>query len=447
MIGILLGELALTRSKKVPLKKNNYALVTPESKLTYVGLMTLALGKTMLKSASSDPNLENKIIENYHTLKKCVGYNIEEDSQVFTHTALCGLIGKDANEVKRFAHRVIKMTSRNQEVCEAAIALAVTVHKASYYKIRTLKYVEEHLFPLDFNLSMIAKRKLGIIKPLHALAYAIESHLEGTSFTDSIHISMSIKHLDSQILPMSGAITSKAYGLPKELKDKLVNHLDPVLRDIVISFNEKFPTRLLNKRYRVPYRVYGQLPIMYQPYVIGKDYLNKMKESIIDIKRVKLLFDENPDIKYNLAPQIREVFSEKDFKRYLKVIMQANTFLNFFISGLGKANSMRNHQNSFHNEDSYDRLEHTALLLKKKDYLNLDSTEVQFSIFHRLKVMSWGSGILESFNKDIDSLYLVDLYHYFLHYFNDQKLYEVYGYRQYSHEIDVMYKYKTTLRY
>ncbi len=433
MIGLLLGYLARTRSNAYKLKKNNYALITPESHLGPEAMMALVVGRTLLKCDGNFNHLPKEVLktaeamldEDYPEMKELYGSDEGFSCQSISYVALCGMVGKTVDEVQECAHQVVQLTHENEEDRRAAEALAMCVHSSRKRKETQLHNMSKHYMPMNFNLEMIRKRKRDKITQLESVAYALEAHLEGTSFTDSLHFAMGLNHISKDIFPYTAAIASRGQGVPEELKEMLLDYLDDNWLDIVMQFDARYPTQTWRKRYRKDVRVYGVLPWFRDAYFIGKKYLESMREAIPIIERLKRLVDKHRlPAHMTTDSDVRGALSADEFSLYERVLRKAAGVMYFFADEIASVSTKKRYREDFNQYELSDRIAIMNELIAAKAFYALDLYDVELCIAFKLRYMRWSGGFVTDLHHTISNDYLKHLYQYLMQHYTDDVLYD-----------------------
>lgn len=437
MIGLLIGDLATTRSPLPKLKKKHYGLINDGSHITKIGYMSIALGQAILTSHDDLTKLPI-VFENVLDSKKYHHIRDWRKTESIAHVAVCGMIKDvDLETVKACAKAVIRLTHQDLETQQAAEALAAVVYLAKRAKLTLLNDIKQNYFRLDFNLAMIRKRTLGTLKPIDAIAYATEAFLEGTSFTDSLHLAMSLQSRLPDILIMTSAIAANHSSVAIELKNSVYQVLEEGLLTVVKQFDALYPTHTQSKRYRSADRVYGQLPLVHHPFFKLKDHLKSMQSQLDFLWQAAASYQAHKTPSETFDKKTPSRFKRFSYESYKKLLRHVEKTLHIMIFDLCDWKTFDMCRRTFNNLDSSSRLETIRQKLHQEADHELPLSEVQFYMIFTYKFMNWNSGFLIHLQDDVNDLTFYHLYRYLLNVYTDAYLYETITKRKSLHKVQV----------
>ena len=147
----------------------------------------------------------------------------------------CGFWGKDLDEVKLLSRLVTEITHNHSEGMKGAEATAVAIYLArTGKKIPEIKkYICDNYYKIDFTLDEI--RPTYSFRPscMETVPQAMEAFFESTSYEDAIRNAMSIGGDSDTIGAITGGIAEAYYGIPQEIKEKVLSYLDENFKKVL----------------------------------------------------------------------------------------------------------------------------------------------------------------------------------------------------------------------
>ena len=146
----------------------------------------------------------------------------------------CGFIVQSEDEAKLLAQKVTEVTHNHPEGLKGAEAAAVAVFLArnGAAKSEIKERIEKDYYTLNFNLNGIRESYQFNETCQRTVPQAIMAFLESVSFEDAIRNAISIGGDSDTLAAITGGIAEAYYGVPLDLKNKVLAYLDQELLDI-----------------------------------------------------------------------------------------------------------------------------------------------------------------------------------------------------------------------
>jgi len=144
-------------------------------------------------------------------------------------------------EVEAFAAITAEVTHDHPEGIKGAQATAgaLFLARSGYTSPEIRKYIESRYgYDLHRSLSNIRPSYFYQISCQNSVPEALLSFLESRDFEDAIRNAVSLGGDSDTLAAISGGIAEGRYGIPGELKRKVLAMLDPPLHNVVEAFEE-----------------------------------------------------------------------------------------------------------------------------------------------------------------------------------------------------------------
>ena len=275
MIGAIVGDIAGSRFEFCNLKSKEFVLLAagneaewgPPSSFTDDTVMTLAVAQAILDwRANGAGDLADLSVAAVSRMQEFgrryprAGYGgafrrwLEASrphpynswgNGAAMRVSACGWAGRTLDEVKAMSRAVTEVTHDHPEGIKGAEATAVCVFLARQGKSKDeiKAYVREHYYSLDFTLDEIRPSYDFDVSCQGSVPQALESFFESTSFEDAIRNAISIGGDSDTIGAITGSIAGAYYGVPEDIRDKALSHLDDFQRETISEFEALWPEK------------------------------------------------------------------------------------------------------------------------------------------------------------------------------------------------------------
>ena len=259
MLGIFIGDCVGSRFEWKNIKSKNFELFTEESYLTDDSIMTFAIAEAVLQAEGNYEKLPPLAVEYMQKLGKLypVGYGtyfrewLASDNPkpygsfgngAAMRVSPCAYAGKNLDNALKIAESVTVVTHNHHEGIKGAEATTTAIffalHGASMNEI--FKIIAEKYYPLNFTLDEIRTSYKFDATCQGSVPQALKAFFESTSFEDAIRNAVSIGGDSDTIAAITGSVAGAYYGVPDELKQKILTYMDDYQKDILKRFTEKY---------------------------------------------------------------------------------------------------------------------------------------------------------------------------------------------------------------
>ena len=157
-------------------------------------------------------------------------------------TSPCAYVSKSLEEAVEVSRAVAEITHNHPEGINGAEATTVAIYMALNGKtmVEIREYIIKNYYNIDFTLDAIRPDYEFDVTCQGSVPQALEAFFESTGFEDAIRNAISIGGDSDTIAAITGGIAEAYYGVPKELREQVLNYLDDGLREIVFAFENKY---------------------------------------------------------------------------------------------------------------------------------------------------------------------------------------------------------------
>jgi len=252
MLGAIFGDIVGSRLEFNNIRSKDFDLFTNESSVTDDSIMTLSVAKAIMACGGQWDQLGEQAVRWMRSIgqgyQDC-GYggmffrwmfsgNPQPYNSFGNGAAMrvspCGFAAQTEDEAKLLSRRVTEVTHNHPEGIKGAEATTVAIFMArqgaSQQKIG--RRIKRDYYAIDFTLDKIRDTYRFNETCQQTVPQAIEAFLESTSFEDAIRNAISIGGDSDTLAAITGGIAEAYYGIPDDLRDQALRHLDPVLLQI-----------------------------------------------------------------------------------------------------------------------------------------------------------------------------------------------------------------------
>lgn len=259
MIGAIAGDIIGSVYEWNNIKTKNFPLFSPNCFFTDDSVMTLAIAEGLMNGGNSEEFI--KAMKKYGHKYPAAGYGERFDNWLFSDN--CQPYNSYGNgsamrvspiawafdtlvEVEKYAEISSAVTHNHPEGIKGAQATAAAIFLA-----RTGKTKAEIKAYLESNYGYNLSRTLDEIRPNYSfnescqetVPEAIIAFLESLDFEDAIRNAISLGGDSDTLAAITGSIAEAAYGVPEEIKEKVLSILDECLVNVYKQFVYRFIDR------------------------------------------------------------------------------------------------------------------------------------------------------------------------------------------------------------
>lgn len=259
MIGAIIGDIVGSRFEWDNHRNKEFELFTRDCFATDDSIMTLAIGKALMRSKSDWSDLGEQAVSCMQEVGRpyphC-GYggrfwdwmysNNPKPYNSFGNGAAmrvsaCGFIARNLEEAKALSKAVTEVTHNHQEGLKGAEATVVAIYMArigsTLEEIRNV--IDQEYYPMNFTLDEIRDTYAFNETCQDTVPQALEAFFESTSFEDAIRNAVSVGGDSDTLAAITGGIAEAYYGVPTDLKEKAKTYLDERLLAILMNYENR----------------------------------------------------------------------------------------------------------------------------------------------------------------------------------------------------------------
>lgn len=105
-------------------------------------------------------------------------------------------------------------------------------------------HITEQYYPLDFTIDAIRPAYRFNETCQDTVPQAVEAFLESNSFEDAIRTAVSVGGDSDTLAAITGSIAEAYYGVPQALYDAAVAYLDPLMQELLHTFETVYGTNV-----------------------------------------------------------------------------------------------------------------------------------------------------------------------------------------------------------
>ncbi|WP_018143005.1 ADP-ribosylglycohydrolase family protein [Alloscardovia criceti] len=268
MIGAIVGDIAGSRFEIKNYKAKDFEFLSDKCRYTDDSVMSLAICEALLNSDADYSDLSEQAQNSMKNL--VIQFPWKGYGQNFIQWAMnpkpepygsygngaamrvsgCGYVGNTIDEVKKLSEAVTCVTHNHPEGIKGAEATAVAVFLARTGESKSAirEYIQNSYYPLDFTLDGIRETYKPNQSCQGTVPQAIVAFLESDSFEDAIRNAISIGGDSDTIAAIAGSIAEPYYGVPREIRERTIEFLDPSLLEILSRFEEVYPPKIIQDK-------------------------------------------------------------------------------------------------------------------------------------------------------------------------------------------------------
>lgn len=260
MLGAIIGDVVGSRFEWANNKSKDFEFFNESCFPTDDSIMSLAVAKSIMDCNGDYDKLHDIVIKNMVSIGRrypnC-GYGGHFYSWIMTdnhepynsfgngsamRVSSCGYVGKDLDEVKKLSKIVSEVSHNHPEGIKGAEAVAVSIYLARTGKnIEEIKkYIKENYYNIDFTLDEIRETYKFNETCQETVPQALEAFFESNSFEDAIRNAISIGGDSDTLACITGGIVEAYYGVPEDIKNKVLTYLDELQSSIYFEYEKKY---------------------------------------------------------------------------------------------------------------------------------------------------------------------------------------------------------------
>lgn len=262
MIGAIIGDIVGSRFEWNNTKTKRFDFFHYDCCFTDDTVMSIGVAKAIIESRKLGSDLSAEAIKWLQTLGRAhprAGYGerffewlFEESPRPYgsfgngaaMRVSACGYAAESIVEAVELSRAVTGITHNHPEGMKGAEATAAAIvmarHGISMSLIRD--YICRKFYKIDFTLEEIRADYKFDVTCQGSVPQAFAAFFESTSYEDAIRNAISIGGDSDTLGAITGGIAGAYWGVPEHLRIQGIRYLSDDLRDIVIEFENTFPT-------------------------------------------------------------------------------------------------------------------------------------------------------------------------------------------------------------
>ena len=260
MLGAIIGDIVGSRFEWANIKSKRFKFFGKQSRFTDDTVMTVALADALLKAGTDLDLLHDTAVSSMQVFGRAYSragygglfrkwlrskspkpYNSFGNGSAMRVSA-CAYVGNSLEEVLALATTVTDVTHNHPDGIAGALATAGATYMArtGASKDENRQYVSENYYALDFTLDEIRPTYSFKSSCAETVPQAVVAFLESTDFEDAIRNAISIGGDSDTLGAITGAIAEAYYGIPEDIQEAGLSHLDRPLISIYSLFKERY---------------------------------------------------------------------------------------------------------------------------------------------------------------------------------------------------------------
>lgn len=262
MLGAIIGDIVGSVYEWNNHKSKEFTFLTYRNFFTDDSVMSLAIAKALLMAKPDHSDLSDVAIKYMQEVGRkypdC-GYGggfykwmfLDDPKPYMSYgngaamrVSACGFAAKTLEEAILLSRKVTEVTHNHSEGLKGAEATAVAIYlaKSGRNMLEIRDYINKNYYSLNFRLDDIRESYEFNETCQGTVPQAIEAFLESTNFEDAIRNAISLGGDSDTIAAITGSIAEAYYGVPIELRKHTLTFLDKCLLEILIEFENKYPS-------------------------------------------------------------------------------------------------------------------------------------------------------------------------------------------------------------
>ena len=253
MIGAIIGDIVGSRFEWDNCRSKDFELFAPECFPTDDSIMTLAVGKALMRSRPDWSDLSAQAVRCMQEVGRPYpdcgyggrfwGWIYDESPAPYgsfgngaaMRVSACGFAARSREEAKALSRAVTEVTHNHPEGIRGAEATAVAIYLARTGSSREeiCGVIDREYYPLDFTLDEIRDSYAFNESCQGTVPQAMVAFRESTGFEDAIRNAISIGGDSDTLAAITGGIAEACYGVPQALRQRATAYLDDRLRELL----------------------------------------------------------------------------------------------------------------------------------------------------------------------------------------------------------------------
>lgn len=266
MLGAIVGDVVGSRFEHSNIKSKDFELFTSFCRPTDDSVMSLAVAKAILGCDEEYQDLGAKSVKWMQCLGRkypYAGYGgkfsrwlTSENPKPYgsfgngaaMRVSACGFAARSIDEAKALSRAVTGVSHNHPESLKAAEAIACAIFMGmqggGISAIRD--FITSQYYAIEFRLDDIRDSYAFNVSCQGSVPQAFEAFFESAGFEDAIRNAVSIGGDSDTIAAITGGMAEACYGVPNDLRQKVLGFLPDDLACILTEFEERYPAKVSN---------------------------------------------------------------------------------------------------------------------------------------------------------------------------------------------------------
>ena len=267
MIGAIIGDIVGSIYEFENIKSKDFEFLSYDCFFTDDSVLTLAICEALLRyknvggdlsaiTVQSMQDIGNRYIAGYGgrfadwlCSPNPKPYNSYGNGSAMRVSA-CAYVGKNIEEVRKYASIVTSVTHNHPEGIKGALATTDGIFLAlsGNTKEEIRKHIIDTYYKIDFTLDAIRPTYSFDESCQGTVPQAFEAFFESTGFEDAVRNAISIGGDSDTLAAITGSIAEAYYGVPGDLRKNAYEFLDNKLKRILDNFEKEYPNSVINDK-------------------------------------------------------------------------------------------------------------------------------------------------------------------------------------------------------
>jgi len=264
MLGAIIGDIVGSRFEFNNHRSKEFELFAETCEVTDDSIMTLAVAKAIMVAGVTGSFVLTEGISNREYYRQVEALTVKTMQKIGRNYPHCGygsrferwvfsenprpynsfgngaamrispaaFVARSETEARMLSDVITRVTHNHPEGLKGAEAVALSIYMArnGEGKDAIRERINNYFYHLDFTIDDIRDTYQFNETCQETVPQAIQAFLESVSFEDAIRTAISVGGDSDTLAAITGAIAEAFYGVPKEIAEKALSHLDTDLR-------------------------------------------------------------------------------------------------------------------------------------------------------------------------------------------------------------------------
>lgn len=263
MVGAIIGDVAGSRFEWTNNRRRDFELFTPECRITDDSVLTLAIAQALLESGGDRERLSEHAVAAMRSFGRrwargCYGgrfarWLASEHPEPYgsygngsaMRVSACAWAAGSLEDALDMARRVTVVTHDHPEGIRGAEAVTAAI----WFALRgeapedIRRKISATWYRLDDTLEELCLRDNNDVSCQGTVPLAMEAFLESVGVEDAVRNAISLGGDSDTLAAMAGSMAEACFGVPDELRARVLPYLDAPLLEVLERFERRYPPR------------------------------------------------------------------------------------------------------------------------------------------------------------------------------------------------------------